>query len=145
MEAMKKKGLQWVDQLKTHPLPSRDVWLGFHHQLYPSMAYGLASVVLSPSKLEKLVRGVYFHALPLLGVNRCITTEWTMLPPRYLPTTTKMMLARHRPLPQLPLPRMSTWTRMGHPYGDENREAPLKSKRRTEMLPSASLSAGRLT
>lgn len=72
MEVMKKKGLQWLDRLKTRPLPSRDAW-----------AYGLASVVLSPSKLEKLVRGVYLHALPLLGINRCITTEWTMLPPRY--------------------------------------------------------------
>ena len=83
MEAMKKKGLQWIDCLTTRPLPARDVWVGFHHQLYPAMSYGLASVVLAPAKLEKLVRGVYFHALPLLGDNRCITTEWTMLPARY--------------------------------------------------------------
>ena len=42
-------------------------------QLYPGMAqYGLASAALKPSKLDKLMNGLYYKILSLHGVNRCI-------------------------------------------------------------------------
>ena len=72
----KDKGLTWADRLTTRPLPDHDVWLSFFLQLYPGMAYGLASAVIKPEKFDKLMNGLYYKVLPLLGVNRCINTSW---------------------------------------------------------------------
>jgi len=79
MEMMRKKGLDWVDKLQSRPLPTRDVWLSLLVQLYPGMAYGLASAVISPKKLDALIQAVYYKALPYLGINRCITRQWRCL------------------------------------------------------------------
>ena len=81
--AMKEKGLEWVDSLTTRPLHPREAWLSLAIELYPAMAYGIASVVLAPKKLVNMMHGLYYKALPLLGINRCITREWRLLGERY--------------------------------------------------------------
>jgi len=83
IEMMREKGLDWVDKLKTRPLHKRDAWLSLFIQLYPAMAYGLASAVISPKKLDMLIQGVYYKVLPLLGINRCITLAWRLLSERF--------------------------------------------------------------
>ena len=47
------------------------------------MSYGLAAAVLPPTKLDDLMQGLYYKILPLLGVNRCITKPWRMLPEKF--------------------------------------------------------------
>ena len=83
IEAMKKKGMEWANRLKTRPLPPQDAWLSFHMQLSRSMSYGLGSVVIFPKKLDKLMQLVYCRILLLLNVNRCIDCKWRTLSPCY--------------------------------------------------------------
>jgi hypothetical protein len=83
MEAMIAKGEEWVDQLKTRPLPPRDAWLSFLVQLYPAMSFGLGCVIISPSTLDTMIQALYYKILPLLGINRCIAKGWRMLTARH--------------------------------------------------------------
>ncbi len=53
-------------------------------QLFPAMSWGLVAVVLPPKKLEEMMQSLYFCVLLCLGVNKCITKEWRMLPERYV-------------------------------------------------------------
>ena len=76
IEKMRQKGLDWADCLTTKPLPRRDAWFSFDHQLFMSISWGLVAVVLPPEKLEEMMQSLYYCLLPLLGVNRCITKEW---------------------------------------------------------------------
>jgi len=84
IEKMRQKGLDWVDCLNTKPLPRRDAWFSFDMQLFPAMSWGLVAVVMSPKKLEEMMQSLYYRVLPCLGINRCITKEWRMLPERYV-------------------------------------------------------------
>ncbi|KAL7534941.1 hypothetical protein ACHAXR_006173 [Thalassiosira sp. AJA248-18] len=77
---MREKGVKWAGRLEVQLLPICDIWLSFFLQLYPGMAYGLASSVLKPAKLGELIQALYYKILPLVGVNRCITKAWRMLP-----------------------------------------------------------------
>ena len=83
IEKMRQKGLDWVDRIYARPLPSRDAWFSFDLQLVPALMWGLVSVILSPAKLEEMLGKLYYKALPLLGVNRNIGTEWRTLPECY--------------------------------------------------------------
>ena len=80
---MCQKGLDWADCFAVKPLPRRDAWFSFDHQLFMSMSWGLVAVVLPPEKLEEMMQSLYYCLLHLLGVNRCITKEWQMLPARF--------------------------------------------------------------
>ena len=83
IEKMRQKGYDWVDCLRTKPLARRDAWYSLDHQLTVAMAWGLVAVVLPPSKLEVMMQDLYYRILPFLGVNRCITKGWRMLPVQY--------------------------------------------------------------
>ena len=80
---MKAAGVQWVDGLKSRPLHRRDAWMSFHLQLTPKVSYGIAAVVHPPKKIDESFQSVLYQALPLLGVNRCITRFWRTLPIKY--------------------------------------------------------------
>lgn len=81
--SLRKKGLDWVDNQATKPLPPCDAWLSFHMQLIPGMSWGLLAVTMSPQKLEDAIMSVYFKILPSLRVNRHITKGWRMTPARF--------------------------------------------------------------
>jgi hypothetical protein len=80
---LKDKGLNWVDKLCRRPLECRDVWLSLTTQEYPKWSYGLSSLYATPSQLDALIGSVCFRALPQLGFNRNITTEFRTLPSEY--------------------------------------------------------------
>ncbi len=80
IEQMRQKGLDWVDRVQTRPLPPRDAWLSFNLALQMGMQWGLVSVIMPPAKLEAMMGKLYYKCLPLLGVNRNITTLWRTLP-----------------------------------------------------------------
>ena len=73
---MKGKGLPWVDNIRTCPLPTRDTWLSFFLTLMPGMTWGLVEVNMALAKLAKMMQALYFKILPSLGVNHHITKEW---------------------------------------------------------------------
>ena len=73
VEAMRGKGMDWVEKMKTKPLPTRDTWLSCVIQLLPAMYFGLATVIMRPAKLDDRMQSLYYHCLPFLGVNRHIT------------------------------------------------------------------------
>ena len=83
VDAMVGKGMDWADRLTAKPLQRRDAWLSFFMQLFPAISWGLVAVVLPPEALSKTLQSLYYKVLPLLGVNRCITTEWRAMPERY--------------------------------------------------------------
>ena len=53
VEAMRGKGMDWVDKMKTQALLTQDAWLSFYIQLLPAMFFGLATVIIRPVKLDK--------------------------------------------------------------------------------------------
>jgi hypothetical protein len=79
----KKKGLDWVDFLCVRPLKQRDAWLSLTSQQYPKWSYGLYSLYTKPADLDKSIGSVYFQALPFLGFNRNITTDFRTPPAEY--------------------------------------------------------------
>jgi hypothetical protein len=80
---MVRKGLDWVDCLRTKPLLGNDVWFSFYLQLFPEISWGLVSVCMPPSMLDKCFQKIYKKALPLLGVNCKIKQERRTLPKKY--------------------------------------------------------------
>ena len=74
------KGENWATGMRNSRCPPRDAWLGLRHQLYRQMSYGFVALVHPPDKLEKSFQDVWYKCLPSLQVNRCIRTEWKMLP-----------------------------------------------------------------
>ncbi len=97
VRAMARKGYNWVDRMKSRPLPHDLAWRSFIHQLQPGMMWGIATVVMSPLKLLEQFQRVYFRCLPSLNVNQHINLPWWLIPERYqglgLPNFTLISLA----------------------------------------------------
>jgi hypothetical protein len=51
--------------------------------LVPKILYGAVTLSHPPAKLEKAFQSIYYKLLPSLGVNRCITKSYRMLPEKY--------------------------------------------------------------
>jgi hypothetical protein len=77
---LKNKGMDWVDRLNQRPLERRDVWLSLTTQEYPRRLYGLSSLYATLHELDTVMGAIYYKALPHLGFNRHITTEFRTLP-----------------------------------------------------------------
>jgi hypothetical protein len=92
------KGTTWVDKLCRRPLERRDAWLSLTTQEYPKWSYGLSSLYATPEELDSVMGSIYFKALPFLGFNRNITTEFRTLPSQY-----QGIGLRHWPLATGPL------------------------------------------
>jgi hypothetical protein len=45
--------------------------------------YGISSLYTPPEKLDEATNSVYFQALPFLGFNRYINSEYRTLPTQY--------------------------------------------------------------
>jgi hypothetical protein len=50
---MRSKGHNWVDRLRSRPLPHSEAWISFTHQLYPGMIWGLATVIWHKNSLPQ--------------------------------------------------------------------------------------------
>jgi len=77
------KGFDWANNIAIRPLFYRNTCMSFFLQLYPGISWSLVSVILPPLELESMMRKLYRKVLPILGLNRNITTEWRMLPEIY--------------------------------------------------------------
>jgi hypothetical protein len=80
---MARKGYNWVDRMKSRPLPHDLAWRSFIHQLQPGIMWGITTVVMSPLKLLEQFQRVYFRCLPSLNVNQHINLPWRLIPERY--------------------------------------------------------------
>ncbi len=80
---MARKGYNWVDRMKSRPLPHDLAWRSFIHQLQPGMMWGIATVIMSPLKLLEQFQRVYFRCLPSLNVNQHIDLPWWLISERY--------------------------------------------------------------
>jgi hypothetical protein len=54
-----KKGLDWVDSLQAKLVSCSDKWLSMYLQLLPAISWGLVTVCMQPSKLDKKIHKVY--------------------------------------------------------------------------------------
>lgn len=70
---------QWLCRLKNGHLPSWMIWMSYYHQLWPGLRYGLGTLTNSITDATKCLHKLDFQLLPLLGVNRHITTGWRTL------------------------------------------------------------------
>ena len=80
---MCQKGHDWVDRIKARPLKPSKSWLSFMYQVFPGMAWGLVTAVISPETLRIHLHKVYYKELPLLGIRRFIKKEYRTLPERF--------------------------------------------------------------
>jgi hypothetical protein len=69
----------WLDRLKNGHLPLKYSWVSYRLQLWSSLRYGLGTLSAPLSKLGELTTNFAFHALPYLGVNCNIRSEWRYL------------------------------------------------------------------
>ena len=83
LDKMQEKGLDWVDRLRVRPLERRDTRLSLTSQQYPKLSYGLSSLYAPPDALDEKMGKVYYEALPFLGFNRHINTEYRTLPRQF--------------------------------------------------------------
>jgi hypothetical protein len=83
VKEMCSKGHNWVDRLRSRPLPHSEAWISFTCRLYPGMTWGLTTVVLSAREFFAATRPVYFKCLPLLGLQSHIKLLWRTLPEAY--------------------------------------------------------------
>ena len=74
------KGRQWAESIRSSILPYRDRWFSLYTQLFPSVHYGLVPLMTPPTVLEEAFMDMYYQLLPLLNVNRNITSDWRWLP-----------------------------------------------------------------
>jgi hypothetical protein len=79
IDHMVQKGLDWVGCLRTKPVSCSDAWLSFYIQLFPAISWGLVTVCMQLSKLDKKLQRMYKRALSFLGVNHKIKQEWRTL------------------------------------------------------------------
>jgi hypothetical protein len=83
IQEMTKKGYAWSDRIRSCPLPPDLAWKSFICQLLPGMAWGIATIILSPPKNLKEFQWVYFRCLPHLNVNRHIELPWRIILEQY--------------------------------------------------------------
>jgi hypothetical protein len=76
---MVQKGLDWVNCLHSKPVSRNNAWLSFYLQLFPGISWGLVTVCMHPTKLDKCFQRVCEKALPFLGVNCKMKKEWRTL------------------------------------------------------------------
>jgi hypothetical protein len=60
IQEMCRKGHDWAARLHSRPLNHTEAWVSFSLQLYPGMAWGLSTVVLSSRELYLATKPVYF-------------------------------------------------------------------------------------
>jgi hypothetical protein len=80
LQKMVGKGEEWCRKVTDSSLPTRDIWRSFSTQAKPSFQYGNVVLMDSPTVVRDAFNALYFKCLPALGVNRCITRGWRMLP-----------------------------------------------------------------
>jgi hypothetical protein len=80
---MVEKGIDWVERLQSKPLSHSEAWLSMYFELFPAISWGLITVCMQPSKLDRKIQKVYEKALPFLGVNCKIKRESRTLPEMY--------------------------------------------------------------
>ena len=78
-----KSGLHHSSCLKIHPIPPREARMSIDLVLVPKILYGAVTLSHPPAKLEKAFQSIYYKLLPSMGVNRCITKPYRMLPEKY--------------------------------------------------------------
>ncbi len=79
IQEMCQKGHDWAARLHSRPLNHAEAWVSFSLQLYPGMAWGLFTVILSSKELYLAKKPVYLKCLPLLGVQCHIELPWRTL------------------------------------------------------------------
>ena len=77
------KGTRWVNNMKNASLPSGSIMKSYLFQLWSGLRYGLGTLTNSIEAANACLSNIDAQLLPLLGVNRNITTEWRTLPPAY--------------------------------------------------------------
>jgi hypothetical protein len=72
----------WLDSLRNAHIPSKHAWVSYRLQLWSSLKYGLGTLSATLEQMGEITVNFAYRALPGLGVNRNILTEW-----RYLHST----------------------------------------------------------
>jgi hypothetical protein len=80
LEKLVKRAADWVARVRSSHLSHREVWQSLRTQLIPSLRYSLVPLMTSPAELEGIFLDWQYTALPHLGINRNITTDWRWLP-----------------------------------------------------------------
>lgn len=66
----------WLDRLKNGHLPAKFAWVLYRLQLWSSLKYGLGTLLAPIAQMGEVIKNFAFKALPFLGVNRNIRSEY---------------------------------------------------------------------
>jgi hypothetical protein len=69
----------WLDRLKNGHLPAKFAWVLYRLQLWSSLKYGLGTLLAPIAQMGEVIKNFAFKALPFLGVNRNIRSEYCYL------------------------------------------------------------------
>ena len=72
----------WVDNLRNAHIAPKYAWISYRLQLWSSLKYGLGTLASTLSQMGEITNNFAYRALPGLGMNRNIRSEW-----RYLHST----------------------------------------------------------
>ena len=78
------KAVEWAESIKSSTLLHGDARHSLKTQLIPSISYSLIPILDPPEALEEEFMDIWYDTLiPLLNVNRNITTDWRWIPIEY--------------------------------------------------------------
>jgi hypothetical protein len=73
LDHIKSKATMWVNSMTNGHLPSHIVWVGYMHQLWPRLRYGLSTMTNDIKLAAKLLDDVNYKTLNVLGILRNVT------------------------------------------------------------------------
>jgi hypothetical protein len=73
LDHIKSKATMWVNRMTNGHLPSHIAWVGYRHQLWPGLRYGLSTMTNDIKLAAKLLDDVDYKTLNILGILRNVT------------------------------------------------------------------------
>ena len=70
---IKTKVSTWVGRMLNSHLPNHMAWIGYKHQLWPGVRYGLGTMTNDLEADDSLLQGKDYRMLNVLGVARSVT------------------------------------------------------------------------
>ncbi len=68
LDHIKSKATTWVNRMTNGHLPSHIAWVGYRHQLWPRLRYGLGTMTNDIAPAAKLLDDVDYKTLNVLGI-----------------------------------------------------------------------------
>jgi hypothetical protein len=73
LDHIKSKATMWVNRMTNGHFPSHIAWVGYRHQLWPGLRYGLGTMTNDIEPAAELLDDIDYKTLNVLGILRNVT------------------------------------------------------------------------